>query len=44
VDGNDKDAKEVKSKELVNSIVKSWENVLESPSKESYVKFVVQFW
>lgn len=44
MDGNDKDAKEVKSKELVNNSVKSWENMLESPLKESYVEVIVQFW
>jgi len=44
VDGNNKEVKEVKSKKLVNNIVKSWENVVESTSKESYVEVVVQFW
>lgn len=39
VDGKEKDAKEVKFIDLVNNMMKMWENVvLEFTSKESYVE------
>jgi hypothetical protein len=43
VDGKDKQVNEVKSSKLVYNIMKLWDSVVESPSKESYVDVVVQF-
>jgi hypothetical protein len=40
--GKDKEVKEVKSSELVDNIMNTWDNVVESPSKELYVDVVVQ--
>jgi len=43
MDMNDKEVKEMKSNKLVDSIMKVWDNVVEYPSKESYVDIIVQF-
>jgi hypothetical protein len=40
--GKDKEVKEVKSSELVDNIMNTCDNVVESPSKELYVDVVVQ--
>jgi hypothetical protein len=43
VDGKEKVVKEVKPSEIVDTIFRAWENVVESPTQESYASNVMQF-
>jgi len=43
VDGKDKEVKVLKSSELVGNVIRSCDNVRESPSKESYADIIMLF-
>jgi len=34
----------MKSNEIVNNIMRVWDNMVKSPLKESYINVVVQLW
>ena len=43
VDGKEKVVKEVKTNDIVNTIMRAWDDVVESPTKYSYASAVMRF-